>query len=246
VLYANVPIGLMNHAHRRRVSPPNLAFFQGKMNLHIPYEYSFGIRQGLYKAHRNTPRIVVKEGHEANRETYFANMCGSKFCVAAAGFGFSTRAYEAAAAGCVPLIMQDGIEQAYEEILPWALFSLRLNNSLAQIGNLSTTLERVPDEAVRAMRSVLYCVWPRFLWLRHDEGAQTPLPGVDRLLKFDAFESIFWTLRKRLRKDIGWPSDWQEACEEVQHYFSEPPPGVDRSQWAPWANYEFTPPGKAT
>ncbi len=36
------------------------------MNLHIPYEYSFGIRQGLYKAHRNTPRVTIKEGHEAS------------------------------------------------------------------------------------------------------------------------------------------------------------------------------------
>ena len=139
----------MNHAHRRKVSPPNLAFFQGKLNLHIPYEYSFGIRQGLYKAHRTTPRIVIKEGHEANKEVYFENMGGSKFCVAAAGFGFSTRAYESAASGCVPLIMQDGIEQAYEDLLPWSLFSLRLNNSLAQIANLSKILETIPESQVR-------------------------------------------------------------------------------------------------
>ena len=237
VLYSGVPTGLMNHARRRRVEPPNLAFFQGKLNLHIPYEYSFGIRQGLYKAHRNTPRIVVKEGHEANRETYFENMCGSKFCVAAAGFGFSTRAYEAAAAGCVPLIMQDGIEQAYEELLPWPLFALRLNNSLAQISNLAATLEKIPDATVRAMRSHLYCVWPRFLWLRHDRGARTPLPGAERLLSFDAFESIIWTLRKRLRKDINWPTDWDEGCREVTRYFASNPLGS--SEWKPWGNYDF-------
>ena len=45
VLYANVPLGLMNHAGRRKKDVQNLAFFQGKLNLHIPYEYSFGIRQ---------------------------------------------------------------------------------------------------------------------------------------------------------------------------------------------------------
>ena len=38
-------LGLMNHAGRRRKEPQNFAFFQGKLNLHIPYEYSFGIRQ---------------------------------------------------------------------------------------------------------------------------------------------------------------------------------------------------------
>ena len=231
-----MPSGLINHAGRKRVTPPNYAFFQGKLNLHIPYEYSFGIRQGLYKAHRTTPRIVVKEGHEANREAYYENMCGSKFCVAAAGFGFSTRAYEAAVAGCVPLIMQDGIEQAYEEILPWALFSLRLNNSLAQIGNLSRTLAAVPDATLRQMRSMLYCAWPRFVWLRHDAGARTPLPDAERLLKYDAFESIMWTLRKRLRGDIGWPTDWEEGCREVSRYFKE---GQAKRGWRPWGNYEF-------
>jgi hypothetical protein len=230
-------LGLLNHAGRRKKEPTNLAFFQGKLNLHIPYEYSFGIRQGLFKAHRNTPRIVVKEGHEANREAYFQNMCGSKFCVAAAGFGFSTRAYEASAAGCVPLIMQDGIEQAYEELLPWFLFSLRLNNSLAQISGLKGTLEKIPESVVTAMRSHLYCVWPRFLWLRHDPGARTPLPDATRLLKFDAFESIAWTLRKRLHHDINWPADWDEGCAEVGKYFASQPTGS--GNWKPWANYEY-------
>jgi len=237
VLYSGVPLGLVNHAHRRKKSPQNLAFFQGKLNLHIPYEYSFGIRQGLYKAHRTTPRIVVKEGHEANREAYYENMCGSKFCVAAAGFGFSTRAYEAATAGCVPLIMQDGIQQAFEEILPWDLFSLRLNASLAQISHLAGTLESVPEQTVKAMRSRLFCVWPRFLWLRHDPDALTPLPGATRLLEFDAFESIAWTLRKRLHGDIRWPRDWEQGCLEVSRYFATRP--IGSQEWAPWANFDF-------
>jgi hypothetical protein len=241
VLYAGVPFGLINHAGRRKKQQTNLAFFQGKLNLHIPYEYSFGIRQGLYKAHRNTPRIVVKEGHEANRETYFENMCGSKFCVAAAGFGFSTRAYEAATAGCVPLVMQDGIEQAFEDVLPWPLFSLRLNNSLSQISDLAKTLEHIPEQHVRELRSRLYCVWPRLLWLRHDPGAPTPLPEQEQLLKYDAFESLMWTLRKRLRHDIGWPTDWEEGCRAVRRYFSQTPKGgkTGGRAWAPWQNYEF-------
>jgi hypothetical protein len=267
LLYADVPKGLLNHKGRRKVSPQNLAFFQGKLNLHIPYasrspgtlclgerltyggghfchryEYSFGVRQSLFKTHRNTPRIVIKEGHEADREEYFANMAGSKFCVAAAGFGFSTRAYEAALAGCAPLVMQDGIPQAFEDLLPWPLFSLRLNDSLAQIPSLAAQLEAVPEETVRAMRSRLYCVWPRLIWLRHDRGARTPLPDAEGLLEFDAFESMVWTLRKRLRKDIGWPPDWDEGCRAVSRYFATPPQGVTPHRWAPWANVAFDTP----
>ena len=141
-------------------------------------------------------------------------------------------------AGCVPLIMQDGIEQAYEELLPWPLFALRLNNSLGQISNLASTLEAIPEERVKKMRSLLYCVWPRFLWLRHDEGASIPLPNAQRLLNYDAFESIMWTLRKRLHKDINWPADWAEGCKEVTRYFATSPLGGGRP-WQPWANYEF-------
>ena len=193
--------------------------------------------QGLYKAHRNTPRIVIKEGHEANRETYFANMCGSKFCVVASGFGFSTRALEAAAAGCVPLLMQDGVSQFYEDILPWDKFSLRLNNSLGAISTLPKMLAAVPDETVSALRRTLYCAWPRLLWLRES----TPLPSAERLLKFDAFEMLMWTLRKRLRGE-SWtrPPDWDEGCSEVRRYFEQRPRGLNpRVEWKPWQNHDL-------
>jgi hypothetical protein len=164
----------------------------------------------------------------------------SKFCVAAAGFGFSTRAYEAALAGCVPLVMQDGIEQAFEEILPWPLFSRRQNHSLSSIATLPAALAAVPEAEVRAKRSVLYCTWMRMLWLRHD-GAPQPLPDQEQLLRFDAFESVMWTLRKRLRKDITWPADWDEGCRAVSRYFASPPKGAPQN-WKPWGLREYDPP----
>jgi hypothetical protein len=67
-----------------------------------------------------------------------------------------------------------------------------------------------------------------------------PLAGAQRLLNFDAFESIAWTLRKRLHHDIAWPSDWEEGCREVSRYFASNPLGS--GEWAPWANYEFDAP----
>ena len=239
VLYQSVALGLLNHAGRRKKPVRNLAFFQGKLNLHIPYEYSFGIRQALFKAHRTTPRIVIKEGHEANREDYFENMCGSKFCVVASGFGFSTRALEAATAGCVPLLMQDGVEQFFADILPWERFSLRMNNSLGAIGSLPQRLAAVPEGTVRAFRSTLYCAWPRLLWL-DSASTSTPLPDAERLLKYDAFEMIMWTLRKRLRGDVGSsPPDWDEGCAEVRRYFKHKPRRMRGRPWKPWQNYDF-------
>ena len=90
--------------------------------------------------------------------------------------------YESAAAGCVPLIMMDGVESAYEELLPYSSFALRMNDSLRQIATLEPLLRAVPAARVAAMRAELRCLWPRLLWLRHD-GAQTPLPNQDKLLK---------------------------------------------------------------
>jgi len=133
--------------------------------------------------------------------------------------------------------MQDGIEQAFEDLLPWPLFALRINNSLGAIATLDRTLEAIDEERVRTLRSFLYCTWPRFVWLRHDDGARTPLPAARDLLRFDAFESVMWTLRKRLRRDIGWPPDFAAGCRAVARYFEKAPQGVGR--WAPWANHEL-------
>jgi hypothetical protein len=152
--------------------------------------------------------------------------------------------------------------QAFEDLLPWGLFSLRMNQSLSAIASLPQTLGAVSDARIRQLREVLFCTsscppsygghrvllstsstrqvlfctWPRFVWLRHDEGASTPLPGASDLLRFDAFESIMWTLRKRLRGDIGWPSDWADGCAAVEKYFATKPPGV-HGEWTPWRNH---------
>ena len=60
------------------------------------------------------------------------------------------------------------------------------------------------------------------------------LPGQSALLNYDAFESVMWTLRKRLRRDIGWPTDWADGCRAVKKYFATAPPGTSR--WDPWRN----------
>lgn len=44
---------------------------------------------------------------------------------------------------------QDGIEQAFEDLLSWDTFSLRLNNSLAQIDNLDRTIAAIPEERTK-------------------------------------------------------------------------------------------------
>ncbi|KAL3907860.1 MAG: hypothetical protein SGPRY_010020 [Prymnesium sp.] len=51
--------------------------------------------------------------------------------------------------------MQDGIEQAFEDLLSWDTFSLRLNNSLAQIDNLDRTIAAIPEERTKVAPSLM-------------------------------------------------------------------------------------------
>ena len=109
---------------------------------------------------------------------YLAVLQQSKFCLAPSGMGFSTRVYESIAQGCVPLIIQDdpfsntSVNQAFEELLPYERFSLRLKQS--DIPSLPAILRAFPLERWRELRANLACVWPRILWLQPDNEA----PGV--------------------------------------------------------------------
>ena len=153
--------------------------------------------------------------------------------------GFSTRSYESMAQGCVPLIIQDDpdsnttVDQAFEEILPWTKFSLRLKQT--DIPNLPKLLADYPDERWRELRRNLACAWPRTLWLNSDNEA----PGIQKdekgkanataslgaqgyLSNYDAMESIMHTLRRRLARKRGEtlpPFEWRtpaSSCKSVQ------------------------------
>ena len=41
----------------------------------------------------------------------------AQFCLAPAGYGFSSRQYEGVLVGCAPLVIQDDVEMAFEEVI---------------------------------------------------------------------------------------------------------------------------------
>ena len=109
-------------------------FFSGKMNLNWGRHYSLGVRQAVYRAHRNHPSLLIMTFDNGVQEKlpferHVANYAESKFCLAPAGYGFSSRQYECVLVGCVPVVIQDDVEMAFEEVLPWRRFSVRLNFS---------------------------------------------------------------------------------------------------------------------
>jgi len=182
----------------------------------------------------------IKGVHKAlDPREYLRVLQTSKFCLAPSGMGFSTRTYESVAQGCVPLIIQDEpvsnttVDQAFDEILPWSMFSLRLWQK--DIPQLPQLLADFPDEKWRELRRNLACAWPRVLWLNADNEA----PGIQTdnvrraaatqqlgrqayLSGYDAMESIMHTLGRRRARRMGRvppPFEWRtpaSSCKSIQ------------------------------
>lgn len=178
--------------------------------------YSFGVRQMVYRTHNATAGFFLRDlrgdskfgVHKAlpPRE-YMEVLQSSKFCLAPAGMGFSTRVYEAAVQGCVPLIIQNedesrtDVDQAFEELLPYSNFSLRLEKK--DVPQLPTILAQVPQDRWLQMRANLGCVWPRLLWL-HGAGAGRRRSGLcGSLCGVDAWETLMATLQHRAARRRG-------------------------------------------
>ena len=244
--FMGAPDALPAYAAASSATFSYLLSFVGSVRFHTP-GYSMGVRQKIFRAYNATPRFFlrdlrgdsVKGVHKAlHPREYLRVLQTSKFCLAPSGMGFSTRSYEAIAQGCVPLVIQDEpdskttVDQAFEELLPWEAFSLRLTQ--ADIPRLPELLEAFPDERWRELRRNLACVWPRVLWLNADNEA----PGMQRegaaadatqklgaqayLAGYDAMESVMHTLSRRRQRARGQTPpafEWRtpaSSCKAVQ------------------------------
>ena len=106
--------------------------------------YSLGMRQRLFQEFGNAPtspepRIIVTSSRVEDSEWDH-----SKYCLAPAGDGFGLRMAKSAALNCVPLIAQPFVVQGFEDLLPYARFSKRLE------------FDQVP-QLPAMLRSILSC-----------------------------------------------------------------------------------------
>ena len=86
----------------------------------------------------------------------------SKFCLIAPGDGWSPRAEDSILHGCIPVVIQDGIEMSFESILDWSSFSVRIPE--AQINQTIHILLSISERKLRSYQSRLSKVWHRFRW----------------------------------------------------------------------------------
>lgn len=174
---------------------PTLLFFAGSA--------SGPSRRALFAANLTAPDVRLVEGMVSDLAS---EMASSVFCVAAPGSGFGTRAVLAIAAGCIPVSFVDDVLEAFEDVFDYAAFGVRIPQ--AALGEMVTRLRALPPAVVAAKQAALRCVSRHFLWTSisgrlGDEGDGSQ----------DAFETLMFSLRRRLGAQPPWPL--VGACEGI-------------------------------
>ena len=112
---------------------------------------SLGIRSVIARA-ENDPRLEIV-GHLARdwwHIEYHKRMRAATFCGAFPGDGWSGGISSAIFAGCVPLIISDGIELPFENVLDYSRFSLRVAE--ADIPRLPALLRAIPPHRIAELQ----------------------------------------------------------------------------------------------
>ncbi|GJP34321.1 hypothetical protein CLOM_g18764 [Closterium sp. NIES-68] len=207
-----------------------------------PYVLSFGVRQLLFDLFVNftatggvKPDGLDLEGVSLVPTTgapqgFIEEMQRSRFCLAPAGFGWAMRTTQAVLLGCIPVILQDDVEQPFEgELIDWDAIAVRV--SYSDIPRLFDILRSIPDAEVERLHAAGAAVWPRFVhlaphlhqWLQvkpgeegedGDADARRGGSGDERVARalapalqsMDMFESLMEVLRRRvLMREKGKP-----------------------------------------
>eukprot|EP00884_Botryococcus_braunii_P004845 jgi/Botrbrau1/14361/Bobra.0014s0016.1 len=144
----------------------NLLFFAGDVR---PYDpgYSHGVRQALFKMFANQTGFALYDSSKRPLEfsEMLAMMDQSLFCLAATGAGWGVRLKLAAMMRCIPLIIADGVEFEYEDILPYPEFSVRIpQHFMPGLPDILRSLIEDEPALVKKMQKRLNCVWMFFSW----------------------------------------------------------------------------------
>ena len=159
----------------RRVPAPRRAlfFFSGDLGSppgttgagpHTSPQYSMGIRQAVYRAAAAARADDIEVTGHLTRDwwhiQYHAKLRNATFCGAFPGDGWSGGISSAVFAGCVPVIVMDGIEFPFENVLNYSAFSIRIAEK--DVPRLPAILRAVPPERIATLQAGLARVRSRF------------------------------------------------------------------------------------
>lgn len=226
----------------------NLFFFAG--DLGRDYEggtadarFSYGIRQAVAALFASVPnkKGSLSPKHESGVVVTNVRVTGSdlslhlgnsRFCGVFPSSGFTSDLEEAMRHGCIPVIVQDGIELPFQTLLDYNSFSIRLAER--EIPKLVTTLKAISSKRGSAMQRVVAAVWQRLSYHSlHSQEARRQQEryghneawafGTSMLKGDDAITTLIQALHYKLHND-KWRRifNFKQSREELQKIFGVP------------------------
>mmetsp|Transcript_2690 Transcript_2690/g.7402 ORF Transcript_2690/g.7402 Transcript_2690/m.7402 type:complete len:614 (-) Transcript_2690:218-2059(-) len=179
--------------HASQDSWPYEVSFAGGLGGAVKYEFSLGfenlcpgggcysqnVRQQVAKTFGNHSRFLIKD-----RESDEMIFGSARFCLTPSGDGFGVRLFKAVLiAGCVPLIIQPQVRQAFDELLPYEDFSVSL--AYGDIPHLEQKLATIKPEQHRKMRKAMIANAHAFVFADNthsSDGEGAPSSAYDYLV----------------------------------------------------------------
>ncbi|KAL4427660.1 hypothetical protein ABPG75_001749 [Micractinium tetrahymenae] len=137
-------------------------------------EFSGGSRQILDRLDRQWKdpdvNLVVRDRGDSllGGEELEAAYRAARFCFAPYGWGTGNRLAQAVVCNCIPVIVQEQVFQAYEDLLPYEAFSVRLTNQ--DLPMLREILRNISDAQYRGMMQQLVTYRSAFNWWTESGG----------------------------------------------------------------------------
>ena len=121
--------------------------------------YSKGVRQHI-KAHFTSDPDFRITGTRV--PTYVQDMMSSVFCLCPEGWhAWNPRPYQAVLLGCIPVLLSEELELAFEEVLDYSKFMIRIKPS--DVKSLKEILTNVSSGEIEEKRREMERVW-RLFW----------------------------------------------------------------------------------
>ena len=120
--------------------------------------YSKGVRQYI-KEHFSHDKDFRITGTRVT--TYIKDMMSSTFCLCPEGWhAWNPRPYQAVQLGCIPVLLSDEIELAFEDVIDYSKFMLRIRPS--EVGKLKSILLSVSPTEITNMQKEMERIWRLF------------------------------------------------------------------------------------
>eukprot|EP00850_Spirogloea_muscicola_P014518 SM000105S13863 [mRNA] locus=s105:168661:173853:+ [translate_table: standard] len=220
-----------------------LFYFAGNLGHRYQYgrtekHYSMGIRQKVAKLFASTQDVHGKLGVKSEEGVvvsgvrspeYAQQLATSRFCGVFPGDGFSARMEDSILHGCIPVIIQDGIQLPYENFLNYSTFTVRIAED--DIPQTIDILKSISEVEVEAMLRTIRGIWQRWSWssIMNLEAARQAAVGrvprwakeMAKLQNDDAMSTLIQILHYKLYND-PWRIQATMGKEDLQEQTNLP------------------------